>query len=69
MLPFYLFFFLFFFQNLLLLLRVGSGIGEVSYLHSSALSCLRQLCVALKKRLRFHQDPGFYSAKHGKGPY
>uniref|UniRef100_A0A3B5LE88 Rotatin n=1 Tax=Xiphophorus couchianus TaxID=32473 RepID=A0A3B5LE88_9TELE len=51
-------------KNLLLLLRVGSGKGEVSYLHSSALSCLRQLCVALKKRLRFHQDPGFYSAKH-----
>uniref|UniRef100_A0A3B3TSL5 Rotatin N-terminal domain-containing protein n=1 Tax=Poecilia latipinna TaxID=48699 RepID=A0A3B3TSL5_9TELE len=35
----------------------------VSYLHSSALSCLRQLCVGLKRRLRFHQDPGFYSAK------
>ncbi|XP_014855672.1 PREDICTED: rotatin isoform X1 [Poecilia mexicana] len=50
-------------KNLLLLLRVGSGKGEVSYLHSSALSCLRQLCVGLKRRLRFHQDPGFYSAK------
>ncbi|KAM4718964.1 rotatin isoform 2-T2 [Anableps anableps] len=50
-------------KNLLLLLRVGSGKVEVSYLHSSALSCLRQLCVGLKRRLRFHQDPGFYSAK------
>uniref|UniRef100_A0A3P9PF08 Rotatin n=1 Tax=Poecilia reticulata TaxID=8081 RepID=A0A3P9PF08_POERE len=50
-------------KNLLLLLRVGSGKGEVSYLHSSALSCLRQLCVGLKRRLRFHQDPGFYSPK------
>lgn len=60
---------LFSFQNLLSLLRVGSGKGEVGYLHSSALSCLRQLCVGLKRRLRFHQDPGFYSAKQGKGPY
>ncbi|XP_054893748.1 rotatin isoform X2 [Poeciliopsis prolifica] len=50
-------------KNLLLLLRVSSGKGEVSSLHSSALSCLRQLCVGLKRRLRFHQDPGFYSAK------
>ncbi|PWA18063.1 hypothetical protein CCH79_00004247 [Gambusia affinis] len=50
-------------KNLLSLLRVGSGKGEVGYLHSSALSCLRQLCVGLKRRLRFHQDPGFYSAK------
>lgn len=50
-------------KNLLLLLRLGSGKGEVSCLHSSALSCLRQLCVGLKRRLRFHQDPGFYSAK------
>ncbi|XP_012712810.2 rotatin isoform X1 [Fundulus heteroclitus] len=50
-------------KNLLLLLRLGSGKGEVSYLQSSALSCLRQLCVGLKRRLRFHQDPGFYSAK------
>ncbi|MED6270448.1 hypothetical protein CHARACLAT_010476 [Characodon lateralis] len=50
-------------KNLLLLLRLGSGKGEVSYHHSSALSCLRQLCVGLKRRLRFHQDPGFYSAK------
>ncbi|XP_038123277.1 rotatin isoform X2 [Cyprinodon tularosa] len=50
-------------KNLLLLLRLGSGKGEVGYLRSSALSCLRQLCVGLQRRLRFHQDPGFYSAK------
>ncbi|KAM4533766.1 rotatin isoform 2-T2 [Odontesthes bonariensis] len=50
-------------KNLLSLLRLGSGKGEASYLHSPALSCLRQLCVGLRRRLRFHQDPGFYSAK------
>uniref|UniRef100_A0A3Q2CYI0 Rotatin n=1 Tax=Cyprinodon variegatus TaxID=28743 RepID=A0A3Q2CYI0_CYPVA len=50
-------------KNLLLLLRLGSGKGEVGYLRSSALSCLRQLCVGLQRKLRFHQDPGFYSAK------
>ncbi|XP_074478622.1 rotatin isoform X2 [Sebastes fasciatus] len=50
-------------QNLLALLRLGSGKGEASYLHLQALSCLRQLCVGLKRRLRFHQDPGFYSTK------
>ncbi|XP_069007751.1 rotatin [Embiotoca jacksoni] len=50
-------------KNLLSLLRMGSGKGEASYLHLQALSCLRQLCVGLRKRLRFHQDPSFYSAK------
>ncbi|KAJ3611170.1 hypothetical protein NHX12_021186, partial [Muraenolepis orangiensis] len=28
-----------------------------------ALGCLHQLCVGLRTRLRFHQDPGFTSAK------
>ncbi|KAM6900677.1 rotatin [Xenentodon cancila] len=50
-------------KNLLSLLRLGSGKGEASFLYSSALSCLRQLCVGLRRRLRFHRDPGFYSAK------
>ncbi|XP_047424746.1 rotatin [Mugil cephalus] len=50
-------------KNLLSLLRLGSGEGEASYLHLPALSCLQQLCVGLRKRLRFHQDPSFYSAK------
>ncbi|XP_056289869.1 rotatin isoform X3 [Pseudoliparis swirei] len=50
-------------QNLLSLLRLGSGKGEASYLHLQALSCLRQLCVGLKRRLRFHQDPSFFSTK------
>nr|XP_054607097.1 rotatin isoform X3 [Nothobranchius furzeri] len=50
-------------QNLLSLLRLALGSGEASYLHSPAVSCLRQLCVGLRRRLRFHQDPGFYSAK------
>lgn len=53
------------FQSLLSLLRLGSGKGETSYLRLQALSCLRQLCVWLRRRLRFHQDPSFYSAKQG----
>ncbi|XP_037312246.2 rotatin [Pungitius pungitius] len=50
-------------QNLLSLLKLGSGKGEAGYLHLYALSCLRQLCVGLRRRLRFHQDPSFYSMK------
>ncbi|XP_028288914.1 rotatin isoform X2 [Parambassis ranga] len=50
-------------KNLLSLLKLGSGKGEANYLHLPALSCLRQLCVGLRRRLRFHQDPSFYSAK------
>uniref|UniRef100_A0AAQ5ZNA0 Rotatin N-terminal domain-containing protein n=1 Tax=Amphiprion ocellaris TaxID=80972 RepID=A0AAQ5ZNA0_AMPOC len=50
-------------KSLLSLLRLGSGKGEVSYLHLPSIFCLRQLCVGLRKRLRFHQDPSFYSAK------
>ncbi|XP_042255168.1 rotatin isoform X1 [Thunnus maccoyii] len=50
-------------KNLLSLLKLGSGKGEASYLHMQALSCLRQLCVVLRRRLRFHQDPSFYSTK------
>ncbi|KAM8730870.1 rotatin isoform 3-T3 [Acanthopagrus schlegelii] len=50
-------------KSLLSLLRLGSGKGEGSYLHLQALSCLRQLCVGLRRRLRFHQDPSFYSTK------
>ncbi|XP_042366374.1 rotatin [Plectropomus leopardus] len=50
-------------KNLLSLLRLGSGKCEASYLHLQALSCLRQLCVGLRRRLRFHQDPSFYSTK------
>uniref|UniRef100_A0A3Q2Z0W8 Rotatin n=1 Tax=Hippocampus comes TaxID=109280 RepID=A0A3Q2Z0W8_HIPCM len=51
--------------TLLSLLRLGSGKGEASYLHLQALSCLRQLCVGLRQRLRFHRDPSFHSAKQG----
>ncbi|XP_068160422.1 rotatin isoform X2 [Antennarius striatus] len=50
-------------KNLLSLLRLGSSKGEASYLRLQALSCLRQLCVGLRRRLRFHQDPSFYSTK------
>uniref|UniRef100_A0A665VL78 Rotatin n=1 Tax=Echeneis naucrates TaxID=173247 RepID=A0A665VL78_ECHNA len=50
-------------KSLLSLLRVGSGKGEASYLHMQALSCLRQLCTGLRRKLRFYQDPGFYSTK------
>ncbi|CAN9506126.1 unnamed protein product [Ophioblennius macclurei] len=50
-------------KNLLSLLRLGTGKGEGSHLHLPAISCLRQLCVGLRKRLRFHQDPSFYSVK------
>ncbi|CAL8292685.1 unnamed protein product [Lota lota] len=50
-------------QNLLSLLRLSSGEGEASYLGTQALGCLQQLCVGLRTRLRFHQDPGFSSAK------
>ncbi|XP_029314100.1 LOW QUALITY PROTEIN: rotatin [Cottoperca gobio] len=50
-------------QNLLSLLRMGSGTGEASYLHMQALCCLRLLCVGLRRRLRFHQDPSFFSTK------
>ncbi|XP_029698407.1 rotatin isoform X3 [Takifugu rubripes] len=51
------------FKNLLSLLRLGSSKGEAGFLHLQALSCLRQLCVGLRRRLRFHQDPSFYSTK------
>ncbi|KAM8823007.1 rotatin isoform 2-T2 [Spinachia spinachia] len=54
-------------KNLLSLLKLGSGKGEASYLHLYALSCLRQLCVGLRRRLRFHQDPSFYSMKQDSG--
>ncbi|XP_060949825.1 rotatin [Limanda limanda] len=50
-------------KNLLSLLRGGAGKGEPSYLHLQSLSCLRQLCAGLRRRLRFHQDPSFYSTK------
>ncbi|XP_056220936.1 rotatin [Seriola aureovittata] len=50
-------------KSLLSLLRVGSGKGEASYLHLQALPCLRQLCAGLRRRLRFYQDPSFYSTK------
>ncbi|TMS09127.1 Rotatin [Larimichthys crocea] len=50
-------------KNLLSLLRLGSGKGEASYLHLQGVSCLRQLCVGLRRRLRFHQHPSFYSTK------
>ncbi|XP_068613541.1 rotatin-like [Brachionichthys hirsutus] len=50
-------------KNLLSLLRLGSNKGEASYLSLQALSCLQQLCVGLRRRLRFHQDPSFYSTK------
>ncbi|XP_029955033.1 rotatin isoform X2 [Salarias fasciatus] len=50
-------------KNLLSLLRLGTGKGEGSHFHLAAISCLRQLCVGLRKRLRFHQDPSFYSVK------
>lgn len=57
------------FQNLLSLLRLGSGKGEASYLHLQGVSCLRQLCVGLRRRLRFHQHPSFYSTKQGGTAY
>ncbi|XP_040921403.1 rotatin isoform X2 [Toxotes jaculatrix] len=50
-------------KNLLSLLRMNLGKGEASYLHLQALSCLRQLCAGLRRRLRLHQDPSFYSTK------
>ncbi|XP_067342147.1 rotatin isoform X3 [Channa argus] len=50
-------------KNLLSLLKVGLGKGEVGYVHVQALSCLRHLCAGLRRRLRLHQDPGFYSTK------
>nr|XP_057915387.1 rotatin isoform X2 [Doryrhamphus excisus] len=56
-------------KTLLSLLRLGSGEGEASSLHMQALSCLRQLCVGLKQRLRFHRDPSFHSAKQGGAAY
>ncbi|XP_072306821.1 rotatin isoform X2 [Eucyclogobius newberryi] len=48
---------------LLSLLSLGSSKGEKNYLYFQALSCLRQLCVGLRRRLRFHLDPSFYSTK------
>lgn len=53
------------FQNLLSLLRVDLGKVEPNHLHLQALSCLRQLCAGLRRRLRFHQDPSFCSTKQG----
>ncbi|XP_055364222.1 rotatin [Betta splendens] len=50
-------------KTLLLLLRLGSVKGEGRYLHVQVLSCLRHLCAGLRRRLRLHQDPGFYSTK------
>uniref|UniRef100_A0AAV2L739 Rotatin N-terminal domain-containing protein n=1 Tax=Knipowitschia caucasica TaxID=637954 RepID=A0AAV2L739_KNICA len=48
---------------LLGLLCLGSGKEDKNYLFFHALSCLRQLCVGLRRRLRRHQDPSFYSSK------
>ncbi|KAJ0059545.1 hypothetical protein NL108_001905, partial [Boleophthalmus pectinirostris] len=48
---------------LLSLLSLGSGKREKNFLYFQALSCLRQLCVGLRRRLRCHQDPSFYSTK------
>lgn len=56
-------------QSLLSLLRLGPGKEESGYIYLSALSCLRQLCVGLRRRLRFHQDPSFYCAKQGSVPF
>uniref|UniRef100_A0A3P8VNZ8 Rotatin n=1 Tax=Cynoglossus semilaevis TaxID=244447 RepID=A0A3P8VNZ8_CYNSE len=50
-------------KNLLSLLRVDLGKVEPNHLHLQALSCLRQLCAGLRRRLRFHQDPSFCSTK------
>lgn len=48
---------------LLSLLSLGAGKGEKSLLYLQTLSCLRQLCVGLRRRLRCYQDPSFYSTK------
>ncbi|XP_042154909.1 rotatin isoform X1 [Oncorhynchus tshawytscha] len=50
-------------QNLLSILRLTPGESEAGYLRLQAVACLQQLCVGLRKRLRFHRDPSFYSAK------
>uniref|UniRef100_A0A6Q2WR56 Rotatin N-terminal domain-containing protein n=1 Tax=Esox lucius TaxID=8010 RepID=A0A6Q2WR56_ESOLU len=50
-------------QNLLSLLRLSPGESDAGYLRMQAVACLHQLCVGLRRRLRFHQDPSFYSAK------
>lgn len=53
------------FQNLLSILRLTPGESEAGYLRLQAVACLQQLCVGLRRRLRFHRDPSFYSAKEG----
>ncbi|KAL1006655.1 hypothetical protein UPYG_G00075000 [Umbra pygmaea] len=50
-------------QNLLSLLRLSPGEREAGYLRMQSVACLHQLCVGLQRRLRFHRDPSFYSAK------
>ncbi|XP_026147911.1 rotatin isoform X2 [Mastacembelus armatus] len=50
-------------KSLLSLLKLASSKGKASHLNLQALSCLQHLCVALRRRLRFHQDPSFYSTK------
>uniref|UniRef100_A0A8C7KYU1 Rotatin n=1 Tax=Oncorhynchus kisutch TaxID=8019 RepID=A0A8C7KYU1_ONCKI len=50
-------------QNLLSILRLTPGESEAGYLRLQAVACLQQLCVGLRRRLRFHRDPSFYSAK------
>uniref|UniRef100_A0A4W5JS60 Rotatin n=1 Tax=Hucho hucho TaxID=62062 RepID=A0A4W5JS60_9TELE len=50
-------------QNLLSILRLTLGESEAGYLRLQAVACLQQLCVGLRRRLRFHRDPSFYSAK------
>ncbi|CAB1340859.1 unnamed protein product, partial [Coregonus sp. 'balchen'] len=49
--------------NLLSILRLTPGESEAGYLRLQAVACLQQLCVGLRRRLRFHRDPSFYSAK------
>ncbi|XP_072426766.1 rotatin isoform X3 [Chiloscyllium punctatum] len=50
-------------QNLLLLTKLAFGGDGTQYLAIQAVGCLTQLSVYLQRRLNFHRDPSFFSAK------
>ncbi|XP_043545279.1 rotatin-like [Chiloscyllium plagiosum] len=50
-------------QNLLLMTKLAFGGDGTQYLAKQAVGCLTQLSVYLQRRLNFHRDPSFFSAK------
>ncbi|XP_069075998.1 rotatin isoform X2 [Pleurodeles waltl] len=50
-------------QSLLSLLKLAFGRDGKHYLALNAVSCLHQLCICLRTRLKFHRDHNFFCSK------